>query len=154
MALDGAVRRTSLVGRADDLDALVDLAYRADGGRAGALLVTGEAGVGKTALLREGCRQVSDTADVLWAPCLPLTSLAVPFLPLMSALKEWAAEHGVATPALSQAKGRADGDAAVRVRRVARPDEPATARRVGGRRPALGRPSSLDALMYVIAGAA
>ena len=154
VALDGAVRRTSLVGRADDLDALVDLAHRADGGRAGTLLVTGEAGVGKTALLREGCRQVSDSADVLWAPCLPLTSLAVPFLPLMSALKEWAAEHGVATPALSQAKGHAAGDAAV--------EFDGWLDQMSRQRPIVlvvddlhwADQSSLDALMYVIAGSA
>jgi DNA-binding CsgD family transcriptional regulator len=113
VALNGATRRSPLVGRAAELDALVELAQGAARGRAGARIVSGEAGVGKTALLREGCRRVADQADVLWAPCLPLTSLAVPFLPLASALREWAAERGVAMPVLGQAEGRAEGDAAV-----------------------------------------
>ena len=153
VALDGAVRRSSLAGRADELDALVDLAHRAESGRAGALLVTGEAGIGKTALVREGCRQVADAADVLWAPCLPLTSLAVPFLPLTSALREWAAERGAAIPALSQ-KGRAAGEAAV--------EFDGWLEQTSRQRPLLlvvddlhwADQSSLDALMYVIAGPA
>jgi DNA-binding CsgD family transcriptional regulator len=67
VALNGATRRSPLVGRAAELDALVELAQGAARGRAGARIVSGEAGVGKTALLREGCRRVADQADVLWA---------------------------------------------------------------------------------------
>lgn len=81
--------RRPLVRRAGEVGEIVGLAHQAAGGRAGALLVSDEAGVGKTALLREACSQVSEVADVLWAACLPLTSLAVPFLPLKSALREW-----------------------------------------------------------------
>ena len=146
--------RRPLVGRVGEIEAVRRLVDDAAGGEAGALLVSGEAGVGKTALVREGCRRVSDWADVLWAPCLPLTSLAVPFLPLMSALKEWAAEHGVATPALSQARGHAAGDAAV--------EFDGWLEQLSRQRPVVlvvddlhwADQSSLDALMYVIAGSA
>jgi hypothetical protein len=59
-------------------------------GQATALLVSGEAGVGKTALVRAACSQVADVADVVWGSCLPLTSLGVPFLALRG-LWDWAA---------------------------------------------------------------
>jgi AAA ATPase domain len=75
------VARRPLVGRAGEIDAITRLLQDAAGGRGGALLISGEAGVGKTALVREASSQVGEAADVLWAPCLPLTSLAVPFLP-------------------------------------------------------------------------
>jgi DNA-binding CsgD family transcriptional regulator len=104
-----ALTRRPLVGRAGEIDAvvgLVDAAVRRDGG---ALLVSGEAGVGKTALVREASSQVADDADVLWAPCLPLTSLAVPFLPLASALRTWAGDRDVPVPVLGGSAG--DGPA-------------------------------------------
>ena len=54
--------------------------------------VSGEAGVGKTVLVHEACDRVRPTADVVWASCLPLTSLAVPLLPLTAALRRWASD--------------------------------------------------------------
>jgi MoxR-like ATPase len=89
------VARRPLVGRAGELDAVTGLLRGAAGGEAGALLIAGEAGVGKTALAREASAHVGEVADVLWAPCLPLTSLAVPFLPLTSALRSRAAGRDV-----------------------------------------------------------
>ena len=44
--------------------------------------------------------QLADVADVLWITCLPLTSFAVPFFPLASGLRQWAADQGVALPAV------------------------------------------------------
>ncbi len=97
--------RRPLVGRAGEIDAVVGLVDDAAGGEAGALLISGEAGVGKTALVREASAQVGEVADVLWAPCLPLTSLAVPFLPLTSALRRWAADRELPVPVLGGAGG-------------------------------------------------
>jgi predicted ATPase len=88
MAADGS---DHLVGRAAESRALLDLTGRAAAGRPGFLLLAGEAGVGKTALARELRGRVAGEFDVLWAPCLPLTSLATPFLPLLSALRDWPA---------------------------------------------------------------
>jgi DNA-binding CsgD family transcriptional regulator len=90
--------RRPLVGRAGDIDVVVELIEAAARGEAGALLIAGEAGVGKTALVREAAARVSADTDVLWAPCLPLTSLATPFLPLTTAVREWAAGRDVPVP--------------------------------------------------------
>jgi hypothetical protein len=101
------VARRPLVGRAGELDAVIGLMRGAARGEARALLIAGEAGVGKTALVREACVSVGGDADVLWAPCLPLTSLAVPFLPLTSALRAWAAGRDLPVPVLSGSLERA-----------------------------------------------
>ena len=72
---------------------LVEVMDRAVAGSSGALFVSGEAGVGKTALVRAACGQMADVVDVFWATCLPLSSPSIPFLPLLSALREWTAGH-------------------------------------------------------------
>jgi DNA-binding CsgD family transcriptional regulator/tetratricopeptide (TPR) repeat protein len=113
MAVSAEVDRPRPVGRAGEVADVVGLVRDAARGHAGALLVSGEAGVGKTALVREACAQVASVAAVLWAPCLPLTSLAVPFLPLISALREWAAGRDAPAPMLHPSTGRAAGDGPV-----------------------------------------
>ena len=89
----GSVRgvTTPVAGRADEMAALLALVSAAVRGHAATLLVTGEAGVGKTSLVRQACAASADLVDVIWASCLPLTSLAVPLLPLRSALRHSAA---------------------------------------------------------------
>ncbi|MCO8269878.1 AAA family ATPase [Actinoplanes sp. TRM 88003] len=71
--------------RADDAAAVLAVIESAAGGHSGTLLISGEAGVGKTTLVREAC--AATRGHVLWAPCLPLTSLSVPLLPLRTALR-------------------------------------------------------------------
>ena len=146
---DGVARRP-LVGRAGEIEAVVGLVHAATRGQAGALLVSGEAGVGKTALVREACARVGEVADVVWASCLPLTSMAVPFLPLTSALRTWAADRNVPAPLLggSADDGPAGFDAWLDERCRQHPvvlvvDDLQWADQ-----------SSLDVLMYVLAGLA
>ena len=52
------VARRPLVGRVGEMDAVTGLVQWAARGEAGALLISGEAGVGKTALVREVSAQV------------------------------------------------------------------------------------------------
>lgn len=75
-----------MTGHANEAALVLALAEDAARGRAATLLVSGEAGVGKTSLLRDVCGRIG--TPVLWVPCLPLTSLAIPFLPLRSALRD------------------------------------------------------------------
>jgi DNA-binding CsgD family transcriptional regulator len=75
-----------VAGRADEIAAVHALTAGAVAGRSAALVVAGEAGVGKTSLIR----LAADTAtaiDVVWVTCLPLTSPASPLLPLRAALR-------------------------------------------------------------------
>ncbi len=154
MAVSAELGRPRPVGRVDEVAGVVGLAREAAGGHSGALLVSGEAGVGKTALVREACSQVGDVAEVLWAPCLPLTSLAVPFLPLTSALREWAAGRGVPVPVMRLSSDRAAGDGPVEF--DAWLDDLCRTRPVVLAVDDLhwADQSTLDVLMYVIAGLA
>jgi predicted ATPase len=144
------VVRRPLVGRAGEVRAVVGLEEGAARGEAGALLVSGEAGVGKTALVREACSRVEDGADVVWGPCLPLASLAVPFLPLASALRGWAEGRGAAVPVLGGSSGDAPAEFDAWLDQRCR------------QHPVLlvvddlqwADQSSLDVLMYVLAGLA
>jgi len=113
VAVSAELGRPPPVGRADEVAGVVGLVRDAARGNGTALLLSGEAGVGKTALVREACAQVTGLAEVLWAPCLPLTSLAVPFLPLTSALREWAAGRDAPVPAMRPSADRAAGDSPV-----------------------------------------
>jgi len=102
MASGGRLDSRPLAGRVGEMDEVVRLVRTAAQGCSGALLVSGEAGVGKTSLVREACAQAGDIADVLWASCLPMTSLAVPFLPLATALRDWTGERGETLPQLGR----------------------------------------------------
>jgi DNA-binding CsgD family transcriptional regulator len=75
----------AVIGRADELDAVRAVVDAAAHGTASALLISGEAGVGKTSLVRTA----TESVETVWASCLPLTSLAVPLLPLRSALRSF-----------------------------------------------------------------
>jgi DNA-binding CsgD family transcriptional regulator len=143
-----------LAGRADELAEVVALIQAAAAGSAAALLVSGEAGVGKTVLARAACSQEKSRVDVLWGSCLPLTSLAVPFLPLMSALRQRAADHDEPVPLLqpSGELGASDGPV----------EFDSWLAGVCGRRPVVlvvddlhwADQSTLDVLMYVLVGLA
>ncbi|MEV0901555.1 AAA family ATPase [Actinoplanes sp. NPDC049802] len=83
---------TVLVGRDADLAALHDAFKRAVGAEAPALLVGGEAGVGKTRLVEEFARGLD--ARVLVGQCLELGEEGLPFAPFAAALRELARHEG------------------------------------------------------------
>ena len=75
------------VGRARELSEVGAVIERARAGQAGALLVTGDAGVGKSALVQHALAGTRDDALVLSGGSLPLGSMSVPFLALRHAVR-------------------------------------------------------------------
>lgn len=138
------------VGRERELGIIRGLLERSAAEEAQTLVVSGDAGVGKTALVTQACSDVT-TAMTIFGACLPLTSMSIPLLPIRSALRSLGEDPGEAGIADLD---RDDGDVAVRFdawldRRceaghvVLTVDDVQWADR-----------STLDALMYVIAGPA
>jgi AAA ATPase-like protein len=67
-------RDMELLERASVLDALGSLLAEARAGSGRLALVSGEAGVGKTSLVRELCARKRHAARVLWGACDPLST--------------------------------------------------------------------------------
>jgi DNA-binding CsgD family transcriptional regulator len=86
------------VGRDQDLTALQNGQRQAAGGAARTLLVTGEAGVGKTRLIDEFIEH-SDGV-VLAGGCIPVVGEALPFAPLTQALRGFLRQSDSSTPSL------------------------------------------------------
>ena len=70
-----------------ELSQLSAALYRAAHREAESVLVFGEAGVGKTALVQEALHRVDPDVLLLSGACLPLQSISVPLLPLRTALR-------------------------------------------------------------------
>ncbi len=74
------------VGRDAELASLMRLATAAAHGQASTVLLSGEAGVGKTRLLAQLESQLSDDAVMLWGHCLELAGEQMPLAPIHEAL--------------------------------------------------------------------
>ena len=96
---------SAFVGRERELKAVRSVVEGALSGTAGAILITGDAGEGKTALIDQALATASP-AVVLQGQCLPLSTFAIPLSPIRSALRQ-APQLGYAPPDLL------DGDGAV-----------------------------------------
>jgi hypothetical protein len=72
--MTGRARSTSFVGREEEPGRLQQGLRSAAAGEPGTLLIAGEAGVGKTRLVREFASQVANQAEVLLGSCIPLRS--------------------------------------------------------------------------------
>ena len=136
-----------VVGRADELAVVGDLLDASASGEAQTLVVAGDAGVGKTALVTRACADRAAGTTVLFGSCLPLTSMSIPFLPIRSALRAVVGTAGD-VPDLTAEKGDfvLGFDAWLEQRCAERPavlviDDLQWADR-----------STLDAVMYLIAG--
>ncbi|POH75204.1 AAA family ATPase [Arthrobacter glacialis] len=140
-----------LVGRATELAAITAFLDAASTGESGTLLVTGDAGVGKTVLVQQACRTTGSAPWIFTGAALPLASMTVPFLALRSAFRNAPGMDGVAH-LLHGVSG------------ASRPDVPvmidAWLEDVCARRPVAlviddlhwADVSTLDVLMYLIAG--
>ncbi len=96
-----------LVGRADQLAVLADALAGAQAGTPAALLIGGEAGIGKSRLIGEFATRAD--GRVLIGSCLELGASGLPFAPFTQVLRQVVRELGVAgiTGLLS---GRASGE--------------------------------------------
>ncbi|QIK62857.1 AAA family ATPase [Leucobacter viscericola] len=79
--------RSALVGRDRELARLREQFREALNGQAGAVLVSGEAGIGKSRLVNELADAVRGEADVITGHCIDLGNAATPYGPLVGALR-------------------------------------------------------------------
>lgn len=110
MATVGMRAGRVLLERAEPLATLETALDHTRKGRGRLLLVGGEAGVGKTALVRRFCDELSGAASVLWGGCDPLHTPRPlgPFLDIAEApLPPVSAAIGAAT---ETPRGRRGGD--------------------------------------------
>lgn len=75
------------IGRAADLAELAGVISAVCAGRARTFLISGDAGVGKTALVAKACAAASPEVAILTGAALPLASMEVPLLALRSAFR-------------------------------------------------------------------
>ena len=87
----------AFVGRVRELVAVRSVVDRAQGGAAGALLLTGDAGVGKSTLVQRVTAACGPDTVVLSGGGLPMASVTVPYLALRSAFRRL--PEGVSLPA-------------------------------------------------------
>jgi DNA-binding CsgD family transcriptional regulator/tetratricopeptide (TPR) repeat protein len=95
------VSSPQIIGRVEGMAALESALVRVEGGQSSVVLVSGEAGVGKTRLVREAVgRAVGRGARVLWGECVAVGNGELPYAPLVGALRPLARsmrdEDGVA----------------------------------------------------------
>ncbi|TYL50833.1 AAA family ATPase [Agromyces mariniharenae] len=74
------------VGRERELGTIRGLLDRSAAEEAQALVVSGDAGVGKTALVAHACSN-GRRALTIFGACLPLTSMSIPLMPIRAALR-------------------------------------------------------------------
>lgn len=78
-----------LIGRETELEVLTEAIEAATGGRPSAFVLSGEAGIGKTRLLREVKERARlQGAEMLLGGCIPLTEGALPYAPVVTALRQ------------------------------------------------------------------
>jgi predicted ATPase len=85
--MTGRATSTSFVGRQEELRRLQQGLQSAATGEPGALLIAGEAGTGKTRLVREFADRVGYEAQVLLGSCIPLSGGGLPYGPIVDALR-------------------------------------------------------------------
>ena len=91
----GASTAVPLSGRDDELLTLLEVVRLGTSGSPQAVLVQGEAGVGKTALVRAVVERVqADGVQVLWGQALRFGAVEAAYHPLVLALEGWLARAG------------------------------------------------------------
>ncbi|MEU4293102.1 AAA family ATPase [Kribbella sp. NPDC026596] len=164
-----AVSRPPLVaGRVEELRILGAAIQGAAEGRPCAVFVHGEAGVGKTCLVRRICDDAGGRGIVvLWGQCVHFGSVDAPYLPLINALEGWIESappsevSGVlaAVPAAAELLPSLGGQASLGAVRLL-PVVDGLVMAIASRRPTVlvvddvqwADPASRDAITYLVAG--
>src|SRR5215207_2892575 len=95
-----------LVGRASELARLLAALERAEQGQSAMVLVAGEAGIGKTRLLTRLAEQARRRGgQVLVGGCLQVGDVGLPYVPIVAALRGFAAEADHEELVAAAAKG-------------------------------------------------
>lgn len=82
-----------LIGRLNETKALAGVLEQAALGHPGAMVIHGEAGVGKTRLVKEVCARVlGEGYEVLWGSCVHFGAASLSYAPMISALDRWASQ--------------------------------------------------------------
>jgi DNA-binding CsgD family transcriptional regulator len=104
--MEGRRSLSPFVGRDPELVQLNLAMARVDQGLSEVVVVTGEAGIGKTRLLHEFVRSLRPPHRVLWGACLPTGGSRIPHVPLVTALHGLASDLGVSGLAEAAGPGR------------------------------------------------
>lgn len=99
---------TDFVGRTTELAEIQARLSGAAAGRAHSMVVSGDPGIGKTALVHRACASMDSGFLVLSGACLPLASLTVPFLALRAAIRQAPPFDGVEDPLAGRGIAAAD----------------------------------------------
>ena len=92
MGLPSESSTGSIVGRRAERLVLAGALRASAAGEPRVVLVHGEAGVGKSRLVRELCREAASAHHVvLWGNCIKLDAASVPLAPIAGALDRWLA---------------------------------------------------------------
>ncbi|MDL4820080.1 ATP-binding protein [Actinomadura opuntiae] len=92
--MTGSVVSPVLVGRDDEIAALREAYERARAGRPGTVLVSGEAGIGKSRLVAGALRELPGDPLVLSGGCLELGSEGAPYVPFVAVLRDLVRRFG------------------------------------------------------------
>ncbi|MFP5351826.1 MAG: helix-turn-helix transcriptional regulator [Actinomycetota bacterium] len=85
----GRVSSGTLIGRETELETLTKAMGAAADGRSSAVVVSGEAGIGKTRLLQEVKRWArGNGAEAVIGGCIPLSEGSLPYAPVIAALRQ------------------------------------------------------------------
>ena len=79
---------TPFIGRAEELQRLNEALAAARDGRPSVMIVGGDAGVGKTRLLREVAAGVDRDVTAMWGGCIPLGERGLPLAPVIQVLRD------------------------------------------------------------------
>ncbi len=149
-----------MVGRADEQGVVGAAVRRALAGGFAAVLVSGDAGVGKTTLVRAAAARAAPDALVLSGACLPMTSVAVPLLGLRSAVRSLEPERRPRVLSDAGVAGQGGGGGPTGTRHPVPLEVDAWLSELCSEQPVVlcvddlhwADPETLDTLMYVLAG--